>query len=45
MTRFYCLLEQGHLAPVRTVGVPGEAGGWSTTVSSNRQDRAAWEEG
>ena len=45
MTRFYCLLEQVHLAPAATVGVPGEAGGRSAAVSSNRQDQAGWEEG
>lgn len=45
MTRFYCLLEQVHLGPAATVGVPGEAGGRSTAASSNRQDQAGWEEG
>lgn len=45
MTRFYCLLEQVHLGPAATVGVPGEAAGRSAAVSSNRQDQAGWEEG
>lgn len=45
MTRFYCLLEQVHLGPAATVGVPGEAGGQSAAVSSNRQDQAGWRKG